>query len=577
MKPALLIGLAIAGVALTVVTAVNVQSGLAFIPAGTQPDLGPVVADAVWIACGLLASWKRPHNAVGPLVLALGFVDMISLTSWSEPVPSTVVGLVSAFVLPLVVHLLVAFPSGRLTTPPQRALVAFGYGAAAVLGPLGAVTSGPASDCPACPPSLLRIEGTQGLAEWVSLAASVAMVVVLVAAIAMTVARWRRATGATRRALGPVVVLAGIGTAALLSVGVLEQVGLNELAEGVASISGVIYVAIPIVFAFGLLRTRLHRGAVADLVLELEAHPGAPQLRDAVARALGDPSLELGFWLPDESRYVTADGRTLEPAASAGPPAPATTTIERDGERLAVLVHDPGVDGGLVQAVGATASLAIANCRLQAALVAQLAEVRASRARIVQAGDLERRRIERDLHDGAQQRLLGVRLALRLARSRLEDGDVQTATEVLGEADAAVVDAIEELRALARGIHPPILTEEGLGPALSALAGRAPVPIDLSVDAGRLPPAVEATCYFVAAEATANIVKHATATRARIDVDVAEGIVTLVVADDGIGGADVEGDGLRGLRDRVEAVAGRFQVDSPPIGGTRVSAWIPCG
>ena len=302
-----------------------------------------------------------------------------------------------------------------------------------------------------------------------------------------------------------------------------------------------------------------------------------PELRDAVARALGDPSLELGFWLPDEGRYVTADGRPLEPAAGVGPSASVTTPIERDGEPLAVLVHDPGVDGGLVQAVGAAASLAIANARLQAALVAQLAEVRASRTRIVQAGDLERRRIERDLHDGAQQRLLGVRLALRLARSRLEDGNVETASEVLGEADAAVVDAIEELRALARGIHPPILTEEGLGPALSALAGRAPVPIDLSVDAGRLSPAVEATCYFVAAEATANIVKHATATRARIDVDVADGIVTLVVADDGIGGADVEGDGLRGLRDRVEAVAGRFQVDSPPVGGTRVSAWIPCG
>jgi signal transduction histidine kinase len=456
-------------------------------------------------------------------------------------------------------------------------LVAFGYGAAVVLGPLGAITSGPAADCPACPPNLLRIEGTQGMAESVSSAASVLIVVVLVTAIAMTVARWRRATGATRRALGPVILLAGIGTAALVTVGVLELVGLDELAPEVEVIGGIIYVAIPIVFAVGLLRTRLHRGAVADLVLELEAHPGASQLRDAVARALGDPSLELGFWLRDESRYVTADGRPLEPAAAAGPSASLTTPIERDGEPLAVLVHDPGVDVGLVQAVGAAASLAIANARLEAALVAQLAEVRASRTRIVQAGDLERRRIERDLHDGAQQRLLGVRLALRLARSRLADGDVQIASEVLGEADAAVVDAIEELRALARGIHPPILTEEGLGPALSALAGRAPVPIDLSVDGGRLPPAVEATCYFVAAEATANIVKHATATRARIDVDVADGMVTLVVADDGIGGADAEGAGLRGLRDRVEAVAGRFQVDSPSVGGTRVSAWIPCG
>jgi signal transduction histidine kinase len=577
MRTAVLIGLAIAGVALTVVVAVNVQSGLEFSPAGSEPDLGPVFADAVWIACGLVALWRRPHNAVGPLVLALGFVDMISLTSWNEALPSTVVGLVSAFVLPLVVHLFLAFPSGRLATRPQRVLVAVGYGAAAVLGPLGAITSGPATDCPACPPNLLRVEGTQGAADAVSLVATVLIVVVLFAAIAMTVARWRVATGVTRRALGPVIVLAGIGTAALVAVGVLEQVGLDDLAAGVAFVGGIIYVAIPIVFAAGLLRTRLHRGAVADLVLELESHPGAPELRDAVARALGDPSLELGFWLPDEGRYVTADGRRLELAADAGPSAAATTAIERDGGRLAVLVHDPGVDRGLVRAVGAAASLAIANARLQAALVAQLAEVRASRTRIVQAGDLERRRIERDLHDGAQQRLLGVRLALRLATSRLEDGNVQAATEVLGEADAAVVDAIEELRALARGIHPPILTEEGLGPALSALAGRAPVPIDLSVDAGRLPPAVEATCYFVAAEATANIVKHATATRARIDVDVAEGIVTLVVADDGIGGADIDGAGLRGLRDRVEAVAGRFQVDSPPVGGTRVSAWIPCG
>jgi signal transduction histidine kinase len=577
MRTALLIGLAMAGVALTVITAVNLQTGLASIPAGGEPDLGPVIADAVWIACGLLASWKRPHNAVGPLVLALGFVDMISLTSWNEALPSTVVGLVSAFVLPLVVHLFLAFPSGRLTTRPQRVLVGFGYGAAAVLGPLGAITSGPATDCSACAPSLLRVEGAQTAADAVSLVASVLIVVVLATAIAMTVARWRWATGATRRALGPVVVLAAIETATLVAVAVLEQLGLDEPSRWVANLGGIIYVAIPIVFAVGLLRTRLHRGAVADLVLELEAHPGAPQLRDAVARALGDPSLEVGFWLPDEHRYVTADGQPLEPADGAGQAASAMTTIERDGARLAVLVHDPGVDGGLVKAVGAAASLAIANARLQAALVAQLAEVRASRTRIVQAGDLERRRIERDLHDGAQQRLLGVRLALRLARSRLEDGNVGAATEVLGEADAAVVDAIEELRALARGIHPPILTEEGLGPALSALAGRAPVPIDLSVDPGRLPPAVEATCYFVAAEATANIVKHATATRARIDVDVSDGIVTLVVADDGIGGADVEGAGLRGLRDRVEAVAGRFQVDSPAVGGTRVSAWIPCG
>jgi signal transduction histidine kinase len=420
----------------------------------------------------------------------------------------------------------------------------------------------------------LRIDGAQGWAEWVSLTAAIATVAVLVSAIAMTVLRWRAATGAERRALGPVVALAGLGTTALVAAGLFDLLGFSELEQRVSSLGGIVYFAIPIVFAVGLLRTRLHRGAVADLVLDLEAHPGALELRDAVARALGDPSLELGFWLPDEGRCVTAEGRPIEPVAVAG--RRATTTIERDGRRLAVLVHDPGLDGGLVQAVGAAASLAIANARLEAALVAQLAEVRASRARIVAAADLERRRIERDLHDGAQQRLLGVRLGLRLARTRLDEGNVAAATEVLAEADSAVVDAVEELRALARGIHPPILTEEGLGPALSALARRAPLPIELSIETDRLPPAVEATCYFVAAEATANIVKHATATRASIDVDVLNGVVTLVVADNGVGGANADGAGLRGLRDRVEAIRGRFEVDSPPVGGTRVSASIPC-
>jgi signal transduction histidine kinase len=575
MKTALLIALAIAGVALVLVTATSVQPGLAPIPGGSGgPDLGPVLADAVWIACGLIAWWKRPQNSVGPLVLALGFVDMVSLPSWDSALLATLTGLVSAFVIPLVIHLFLAFPSGKLTTRPQRALVGFGYGAAAVLGPLGAITSNATTDCPGCPPNLLRIDGAQGWAEWVSLTAAIATVAVLVSAIAMTVLRWRAATGAERRALGPVVALAGLGTTALVAAGLFDLLGFSELEQRVSSLGGIVYFAIPIVFAVGLLRTRLHRGAVADLVLDLEAHPGALELRDAVARALGDPSLELGFWLPDEGRYVTAEGRPIEPVAVAG--RRATTTIERDGRRLAVLVHDPGLDAGLVQAVGAAASLAIANARLEAALVAQLAEVRASRARIVAAADLERRRIERDLHDGAQQRLLGVRLGLRLARTRLDEGNVAAAEEELAEADSAVVDAVEELRALARGIHPPILTEEGLGPALSALARRAPLPIELSIETDRLPPAVEATCYFVAAEATANIVKHATATRASIDVDVSNGVVTLVVADNGVGGANADGAGLRGLRDRVEAIRGRFEVDSPPVGGTRVSASIPC-
>ena len=214
--------------------------------------------------------------------------------------------------------------------------------------------------------------------------------------------------------------------------------------------------------------------------------------------------------------------------------------------------------------------------RLEAQLRAQLVEVRASRARIVEAGDAERRRVERDLHDGAQQRLLGVRMALRTARTRLADGDTDGIDELLTEADAEVMDALGELRDLAHGIHPAVLTEEGLEPALAALARRTPIPVDLEVRAGRLPAAVEATAYFVAAESLANVVKHAGASRARVSVEVGDGAVLVAVDDDGRGGADPEGAGLRGLRDRVEAVDGRFCVETPAGGGTHVSATIPC-
>jgi signal transduction histidine kinase len=213
---------------------------------------------------------------------------------------------------------------------------------------------------------------------------------------------------------------------------------------------------------------------------------------------------------------------------------------------------------------------------LQAQLRAQLVEVRASRGRIVEAGDAERRRLERDLHDGAQQRLLGVRLALRTARMRLADGRTDTVDELLAEADAEVIDALAELRDLAHGIQPAVLTEEGIGPALAALARRTPVPVQLEVSAGRLPPVVETTAYFVAAESLANIVKHADASWARVSVRTGEGRVLVAVDDDGRGGADPDGAGLRGLRDRVEAVDGRFRVESPAGGGTHVSASISC-
>jgi signal transduction histidine kinase len=339
-------------------------------------------------------------------------------------------------------------------------------------------------------------------------------------------------------------------------------------------LTDVSYAAIPVAFLVGLLRMRLHRGAVAGLVVELGSLPSPVRLRAAIARCLGDRSLGLAFWLPGEGRYVDADGEPVDPVAGSGQ---AVTVLEHDGKRLAALVHDRALldEPELLDAVGAAAGLALQNARLQAELRAQLVEVRASRARIVAAGDAERRRLERDLHDGAQQRLLGIRLALQLARGRLAD-DGAAVEALLVEADVEVVGALAELRALARGIHPAILTEEGLAPALAGLARRAPVPVEVRVCGERLPAAVEATAYFVAAEALANIVKHAQASCASVQVARNNGRLAVAVADDGHGGADPAGTGLRGLRDRVEALDGQLHVDSPPGGGTRIRAEIPC-
>ena len=317
-------------------------------------------------------------------------------------------------------------------------------------------------------------------------------------------------------------------------------------------------------------------GGLATRLLAPRAATGAP-VRELLAESLGDHSVAIAYWLPDRQMFVDEAGSRVElPDPRSGR---AWTAVERDGRPVAAIVHDAALDTSneLVQAAAAASSLAIDNERLKADLRARLEELRESRLRIVEATDAARRRIERDLHDGAQQQLVALALELRLLRSKIGDeADVALMVDGLSERLSA---ALSELRELARGIHPSILTDRGLAPAVSSLVDRAGVVVDADVAIEeRLPAAVEAAAYFLVAEALTNVAKYARASEVRVAVHCDNGEVLVDVADDGVGGADVDaGTGLRGLQDRVAAVDGELTIDSPPGGGTRLLARIPTG
>jgi signal transduction histidine kinase len=276
---------------------------------------------------------------------------------------------------------------------------------------------------------------------------------------------------------------------------------------------------------------------------------------------------------PTATRSRSRNGRAVALADGDGR---ATTLIRRDGEPIAALLHDHArEEPDLLDAVAAAAAIALENVRLNVELRARLDELKGSRARIVEAGDAERRRLERNLHDGAQQRLVGVALQLRLLQNRMR-GDPDTAESLTAVSDE-IAQSLDELRELARGLHPAVL-EHGLGPALEAVATRSRVPVTVSCDLpGRLPQPVELAAYFVACEALTNVVKYAHASEATVRAWQSAGVATIEIADDGVGGADdSRGSGLRGLADRVEALDGRLRIASPAGAGTVVVAELPC-
>ena len=545
----------------------------------TEP--GPVLTllvGASLLGSGLLSWRARPENRIGPVMVITGFAWFAGqLSEASSPSLYTIGAAVQYGFIAGFIYLLLSFPSGRLLTRLDRWLVwvaivlALGVQLVAMLyGNKAGVR------CSSCPNNVLQVFDNNTLAERLLDLQRVFAGALILVTIAVLVVRWMGASAPQRRAVAPVLVA---GCAMLVALGwtVVDDLLGDPLKSLPANVFFYMSATVPVAVLIVFLQRQLARGMVAGLVVELGEPSASADLRQALARALGDPSLELAFWFPAEARYVGGDGRTVQlPDPHSGR---RSTFVERDGQPIAVLLHDPALEhnADLVRSVCAAAGLALENERLQAELRARLVELQASRARLVEATDAERRRIERDLHDGTQQRLVSIAMSLGLLESKLP-AQAATAQPIVRETREALALALEELRELSQGIHPPLLAERGLPAAIEELCRRAALPTRLDVTVNeRLPDQVESAGYFFASEALTNAAKHSHGNEVRVAASCDGRTLTVEVTDDGIGGATpAGGTGLRGLADRVEALGGRLTISSPPGRGTTLRAEIPC-
>jgi signal transduction histidine kinase len=533
-----------------------------------------------WLVVGCVAvRVERP--ALARLILALSLVLAANMVGafglQSHDVLPRVMVTLTAFLVPLQTsvagHVLLAYPTGVLADQGARLLVAAGYTVGVVESLWWGFTHASIAACDTCAESYSLIVVRAATNDTVTTTISLVWAGMAVVLIVLLVQRFRRAGHRQRRLLllpyASIVVLAAL-------FGLLSIVGADRGTSAWAvSMNTLVLlqvvgtVAVPLCFLIGLLHERLSYRRIGELVVSMSGADDA-DLEQALAVALGDPDLQVTY--PVGDAFVDGSGH---PTGRPHPDVRSTVTAVGDPDRpLALIRHDRSLsdEPALLTAAGSATRLILENARLQAKVRAQLIEVRESRARIATASNEARVRLERDLHDGAQQRLLAIGIALQLLRQ--QPGD----TALLDAADDELVSALGELRDLASGIHPAVLTDHGLGPALQSLAGRHGPRVTLRTPTGpvrRLPAPVEAAAYFAAAEAVTNALKHASPTRVTMTVEDRDGILALTVHDDGEGGADPAGTGLVGLRDRLAAVDGTLRLDTGGL-GTRLTMEIPC-
>jgi signal transduction histidine kinase len=535
-----------------------------------------VAAGLALVLAGLVTSFNRPAGRIGDLAVLAGLVWFAPVwVGWDKgpPLVRSLGMLAAGFAFPLLLHLVLAYPSGQVRGTATRAL-AFTVYLEAALAALGlALFRKPFFDpnCWAnCSDNDFLVRSLPQLARaievadrWFTAAAAAALV---------AVCAWRllRDSGPARRTLLPVALPAVLLAGAVMAHAVaLQRMPLEDPSQPAFQTIFVVGCVAVLLLAAGLLwvtvRMRLQRRAVARIIASLGQAPPPGSLQAALAQAVGDPELRISYWLPDAQHYVDATGRPVaKPVAG---PSRAITALVRDGRQVAVVSHTAALPD-LEREIGAAVRLALENERLQAEALAQLDQLRASRVRIVETGDSERRRLERDLHDGAQQRLLALSYDLRLARAQAQaDGDSQTGS-LLTQATDQAQTALGELRELAHGIYPAILAEAGLAPALATLADAAPLPVEIRDAAqGRYPAAVETAAYLLVAEALDDAAGRG-ASHAAVSVVQDGGRLVVTVEDDGTDRTAT----MVQLADRVGALDGRLTVEP-----TRLRAELPCG
>ena len=546
----------------------------------TNKGLGiapPFIAAASFMATGLFAQWRRPENHFGLLMFAAGAtLTLGALKESNAPLAFSAGLLLNNVFIAVLVHMLVAFPSGRLEGRAERWLVGIFYAGLLVTSLATVLLLRHCACAHPEPRNVLLIANRPGIASAIETAAGIVLVLAGASIAVLLLRRWRSASRPQRRVIAPLLWNAGAVVVALAILLALQVIDAPKAGQRVASwIAIATIVSVPLAFLAGLLRSRYSRAdAVAQLVSRLNLAQGS--IRDAISAALGDPTVQLLYWRERPGQYVDAVGRASALPADGSPCR--YVEIERDGQRIAAIIFDAtlGEQPELVSAVGSAAALALDNERLQAELRARISDLETSRSRVLDASLEERQRIERDLHDGAQQRFVSLALTLAMLDRRLADRVDDRAALACAREELDL--GISELRELARGIHPAVLTERGLAPAIDALAGRAPFPVQvLEIPAQRLPAQVETAAYFIVAEALTNAAKHASAHDATVLIQQHNGSARVEVVDDGVGGANAErGSGLRGLADRLAALDGQLIVISPAGGGTRLTATIPC-